>query len=201
VVAAKAATVERRPRDVAGRVNGTKFPVAVRRDGRKVTLEAEVLPLAYETAHIPVGIGVDFRHKTKEVRAASAYEAVQMGLHKTWYMMAQVYLTLKQMIRGQLGAENLSGPLGIVTMGAKVAQHDSLQMWYMLAAINVNLAVLNFLPIPILDGGHIVFLIAEKIRGKPVPQEVAGWINYVGLMLLLALFLMVTYNDVAKLAK
>jgi regulator of sigma E protease len=201
VVAAKAATVERRPRDVAGRVNGTKFPVAVRRDGREVTLEAEVLPLAYETAHIPVGIGVDFRHKTKEVRAASAYEAVQMGLHKTWYMMAQVYLTLKQMIRGQLGAENLSGPLGIVTMGAKVAQHDSLQMWYMLAAINVNLAVLNFLPIPILDGGHIVFLIAEKIRGKPVPQEVAGWINYVGLMLLLALFLMVTYNDVAKLAK
>ena len=111
---------------------------------------------------MPVDIGVAWEAKQVAVKADTNSEAVRMGLHKTWYMMKQVYVTLKQMVTGKLGAENLSGPIGIVAVGAKVAQQNPLMMWYLLAAISVNLAVLNFLPIPVLDGGHIVFLIAEK---------------------------------------
>jgi regulator of sigma E protease len=91
--------------------------------------------------------------------------------------------------------------VGILAVGGKVARQDTLHMWYILAAISINLAVINFLPIPVLDGGHILFLIIEKIRGKPVAPETYDRVNRVGLMILLVLIVLVTYSDVAKLLR
>jgi len=184
-----------------GEVETKAAELVVTRDGATVKLSLPILPLEYELDSLPVSIGVPFQVERTVIRGETAGEALRMGLHKTWYTMKQVYVTLAQMIRGQLGADNLSGPLGIAAIGGKFAEQDTMLMWYILAAISVNLAVLNFLPIPVLDGGHIVFLIIEKIRGSPVPVHIYDRVNKVGLLVLLSLFLFVTFNDVTKFFK
>jgi regulator of sigma E protease len=205
VVARTARGVPAGPRDAAGRVKGKSVAIRYERpaaDGGKpkaIDSTVEILPFAYEIEHLPVNVGLRWAPKQVTLQAETVPQAIAMGLDKTWYMVKQVYLTLSQMLRGRLGAENLSGPLGIVAVGAQVAERDPLQMWYLLAAINVNLAVLNFLPIPVLDGGHIVLLLAEKLRGRPVSARLRENITIVGLVLLLSIFVFVTFNDLSRM--
>jgi regulator of sigma E protease len=201
-IAATAAGVPVR-RDADERLIGRPTPVTVQRGSpvREATLTVDVLPLEFELDHLPVDVGVSWEPLRRKIQAEGPVDAVGMGLRKTHYMMMQVYTTLRQMIIGRLGAENLSGPIGILTVGGQVAKRDTMQMWYLLAAISINLAVLNFLPIPVLDGGHILFLIIEKIRGRPVSPEVYDRVNRIGVLVLLALILLVTFNDVFRLFK
>ena len=92
--------------------------------------------------------------------------------------------------------EAMSGPVGIAAMSYKVVEHSFLSFLYLLAFISANLAVINFLPIPVVDGGVFVLLIVEKLRGRPVGIRLQEIISYAGLSLIVALFLYLTYNDI-----
>jgi regulator of sigma E protease len=127
-------------------------------------------------------------------------ESLKMGADATYSFIAQTYLTIKGMVAGNVSAKAMSGPIGILSMSYTIAKERS-AIWfiYFMAMISMCIAVFNFLPIPILDGGHMVMLAAEKIKGSPVSvkaQEVATW---VGLGLIGCLFLYVTFNDVMRL--
>jgi len=89
--------------------------------------------------------------------------------------------------------------VGIVHLGTQVAERGIEYMIYFIGLISINLAVINFLPLPIVDGGLFVLLMVEKIRGKPVPPQVQSAINLIGLVLIGALFLTVTYHDIVRL--
>jgi len=131
--------------------------------------------------------------------ATGPLNAAALGLQKTNQFIVNTYYTLLRLIQGALSPEAVRGPVGIVDAGTTIAKRGVSWFLYFLGLISINLAVINFLPIPILDGGHIVFLIIEKIKGSPPSPAVQNAALFAGLALIGSVFLLVTYNDIARL--
>jgi regulator of sigma E protease len=119
-----------------------------------------------------------------------------MGLHETHRVMMQTYLTFARLFQGSVKVEHLKGPIGIAHIGVNVADRGYIWLLFFMALISVNLAVINFLPMPIADGGHMVFLIYEQISGRPPSVKVQNAAAIVGLVLIGTVLLVVTYNDI-----
>lgn len=133
------------------------------------------------------------------VKADGPIDAIAIGVKKTIYFIANVYATMDRMIFSRsVGVENLSGPVGIVKIGRDVARVGMLELLYFLAMISANLAVINFLPLPIVDGGLMVFLLIEKIKGSPVNLKVQMATQVIGLILIGAAFIFVTIQDFTR---
>jgi regulator of sigma E protease len=133
-------------------------------------------------------------------RKTNPLAAVWAGTLETYYSLAKGYLTLRRMIfTRSVGVEKMSGPIGILHLGSEIAKVSTVAMLYFLGFLSVNLAVFNFLPLPIVDGGLMVFLIIEKIKGSPVSVRVQVATQMLGLALLGTTFLLVTFNDISKL--
>ncbi|MFM7040074.1 MAG: RIP metalloprotease RseP [Planctomycetaceae bacterium] len=128
-------------------------------------------------------------------KAESIGKAIQLGYARTRRNISNIYLSLRQLIRREVSAESLSGPVGIFRVSYHLAEQGIFQLISFLGLLSINLAVLNFLPIPILDGGHMVFLIWEGITRRKPSAKVVGWAHAVGLLLLLSLFSFVLWND------
>ncbi|MSR54902.1 MAG: RIP metalloprotease RseP [Gemmataceae bacterium] len=143
--------------------------------------------------------GFYFISDTRLQKADGLVDAVGMGLHRTWRTVRVIYQTLYATIFRQISAKTMSGPLSIANASYKIAGYDLWQFIIFIGLININLAVVNFLPIPLLDGGHMVFLIYEKIRGKPAPEKLQEYALYVGLAFILLLMVFVIFLDVRKL--
>jgi regulator of sigma E protease len=109
------------------------------------------------------------------------------------------YLTIRGLATGNVSHKAVSGPVGMGSMAIDVARAGPIQFLYFMAFISAVLAVMNFLPIPVVDGGHAVFLIIEKIRGKPLPIKVMNIIQIAGLALLGIVFLLLTWQDLARI--
>ena len=128
-------------------------------------------------------------------RADGVGDALAMGLDHTRDSVAEMYLTLRSLVTGRLGFSNLRGPAGIVDLGSKVAESGFAQFLLFLGFLSVNLAVLNFLPIPILDGGHMVFLLYEAVTRRRPSERLVAAATYAGLIFIVGLMLSVTYLD------
>ncbi len=125
--------------------------------------------------------------------------AVTMGFRQTWRMIVLTYLTIDRLVGGTVSVKQLHGPVGIVHIGTKVADRGSMYLLFFLAMISVNLAVLNFLPLPIVDGGLFLFLVYEKIRGRPPSIAFQNAAALIGLILIGTLFVVTFFNDVLRL--
>jgi len=131
-------------------------------------------------------------------RTANIITAARWGFDETREVLSEAYLTLHRMVSGRLSARNISGPIGIFHMGAQAADRGVDWMIWFLSMISVNLAVVNFLPIPIVDGGLFVFLIIEKLQRRPISPTVQTVAQVVGLVLIVSVFLFVSYSDVVR---
>ncbi len=127
------------------------------------------------------------------------FTAVAMGVRETHKLVLLVYLTIDRLVRGSVGVEQLRGPVGIVDLGAKIIPQGAMYFLFFLGMISVNLAVINFLPLPIVDGGLFLFLVYEKIKGQPPPLAFQSAATFVGIALIGTLFLVTFYNDVMRL--
>ena len=125
--------------------------------------------------------------------------AIGWGVGETWDMLRQFYVTLHRLSVGSVSATNLMGPVGIVQAGSKFAMMGADWLIWFLAMISANLAVVNFLPIPIVDGGLFTFLILEKVMGRPLSPRMQTVAQLVGLALIFSIFVFVTYNDIARI--
>ncbi len=125
--------------------------------------------------------------------------AAAMGFRQTGKMITMTYLTLDRLARGSVGVEQLRGPVGIVHLGSRVADRGFMYLLFFLAAISVNLAVINFLPLPIVDGGLFLYLVYERVTGKPPSQAFQSGAIAVGLCLIGGIFLFTFYQDVMRL--
>ena len=143
--------------------------------------------------------GVAFRPLKVLVAGENAVEAAAIGLEKSGEFIQQTYVTLLRLFQGDVKVTHLRGPVGIVDEGSRLAREGWPYFLYFLGIISINLAVINFLPLPIVDGGHMVFLAVEKLRGKPAGPQIQTAVTLVGLCLIAAFFLVVTYNDVYRL--
>ena len=123
----------------------------------------------------------------------------RLGARKSFQWIVRVYAMVKSLLLGTISPRHLSSPLAIVYVTYAAARENIGVLLYFLAVISVNLGVVNLLPIPILDGGHLLFAALEKVRGKPVNEHIRSIASYVGLALLLAIFAVALWNDIWKL--
>ena len=125
--------------------------------------------------------------------------AVVDGAQSTWNMVKMMFSALGQLFSGEAGVDELSGPVGMINMVNQTSQYGFWYYGFMTALICVNLAIINMLPLPALDGGRIIFVIYTMITGKTVSEKVEGTIHMVGMALLLALMVFVTMNDITRI--
>ncbi|MEZ4114459.1 MAG: site-2 protease family protein [Candidatus Paceibacterota bacterium] len=101
--------------------------------------------------------------------------------------------------RGQADVSNLTGPVGIVSLVGDASSLGIVYLLMFIALISVNLGVINLIPFPALDGGRILFLIIEKIKGGPISPKVANTLNSIGFLILIVLMIFITFRDIVKL--
>ncbi|MBC8203316.1 MAG: site-2 protease family protein [Planctomycetes bacterium] len=125
--------------------------------------------------------------------------AMQMGVDETVNMVVMTYLTIDRLLRRSVGVDQLRGPVGIIHIGSRIADRGISYLLFFLAIISVNLAVLNFLPLPIVDGGLFLYLLYEKFRGKPPSIGFQNAAAMLGLGMIGILFVVTFYNDILRL--
>ncbi len=140
--------------------------------------------------------GILLAPESRTLIATNISEAFGMATHRTWTTAIDIYLTLRNLVVGELSAKNLRGPIGIFQVGYQVSQQGIPKLLLFLGFLSVNLAVLNFLPIPVLDGGHMVFLIWEAVTRKKPSERVLQWAQIAGLAFVVGLMLFVICLDV-----
>jgi regulator of sigma E protease len=141
---------------------------------------------------------VPFEFLKRLYKADGPAQAFVMGCKKSVGFIIQTYVTIKGLLARDVKPEALSGPVGIATMAYKAVERSFVTFLYLLAFISAVLAVINFLPIPVTDGGVFLLLIIEKIKGTPLSIRVQEVISYAGLVLIAAMFLYLTYNDILR---
>lgn len=127
--------------------------------------------------------------------STSLGRAVTMAVDVSGEMMSLIYTTLGDLFFKGEGVENVSGPLGVVSIISDATRQGILSLISIFAALSLNLAVVNMLPFPALDGGKCLLLIIEGIIRKPIPKAVDGWINFVGFAALMILMVLLTVKD------
>lgn len=125
--------------------------------------------------------------------------AVSLGLRMTWNWVSLTFVSIVKLIQQVIPAATIGGPIQIFQMAGEQAAHGAMSFFMFMAVISINLGVLNLLPIPILDGGHILFLGIEAVRRKPVTERVMMISQRVGLMIILAVMVLAFYNDIMRL--
>jgi len=131
-------------------------------------------------------------------KAKNPSQAIFWGVKRTWQFIEQSVLTFAGLFSKTVPVSSLSGPVGIASISYKMAGQSIADLLYFLGLLSSCLAVMNLLPLPIVDGGVILLLIIEKIRGVPLNTKVQEIITWVGLVFLLSVFLWVTYNDILR---
>jgi regulator of sigma E protease len=159
----------------------------------------EVLELSAEPgaiAGLTYGLGLEPARYI--FRTNGPIEAVRVGFSSSWKFMKEAWLALKRILLGQVRADNVGGIVTIGVVSHSWAALGLAKLFFFLCMLSMNLAFLNVLPIPVLDGGHLFFLIIEKIKGSPVSERVLGYSQIVGLVLIVSLMVFVTYNDLVR---
>jgi len=187
------------------RANAEKtIHVVAERQGRRVVLD--VVPRRVETAEGEIGrigaaveIPPDLGKDLRAVERYSPLAAVGAGLTKTWDMSALTLRMMVKMVTGEVPLSTMGGPIRIAEYAGYSANAGWVPFLAFLAVISISLGVLNLLPVPVLDGGHLLFCLIELVKGSPVSQQVEIIGQRVGLALLLSLMLVVFYNDLQRL--
>ena len=143
-------------------------------------------------------LGINFGQK-KVVRKYGLLKACSVGSHKAVINIKRIYLTIQGFVSKKLSTKALGGPVLIAQASYASAQSGIGKLMYFLAIISINLAVINILPVPVLDGGHLMFIGIEKIKGSPVSEKSMAIANYIGMGLILSLMIYATKNDIMRL--
>ena len=149
-------------------------------------------------------IGIEYSQKEKLIPIIGLKSAITNSYKYLYNETKSMIIVLKQLFTGKIPLKNMHGVVLITKIGGDIIKGSSDGIFYgilLTAVISMNLAILNILPIPALDGGHLLFLLIEKIQGKPVDEEIANKIMTVFFMLLILLLIFVLFNDIYVLAK
>ena len=128
----------------------------------------------------------------------SFIQSLSKGIYETYNLSLKTLQFIGKMLTGNMGTENLSGPIGIAQMAGDTAQAGFLPFMYLMALLSISLAVLNLLPIPVLDGGQLTLLGIEAIRGKPLPEKIENMVFTGGAALVIMLMFFAIFNDISR---
>ncbi|SMC25139.1 site-2 protease. Metallo peptidase. MEROPS family M50B [Desulfacinum hydrothermale DSM 13146] len=182
---------------------GTRpLDVMVERNGE--VLHFRVTPQVQEVKNI---FGEPIQRPVIGITAAGSYrverinpfKALYYSLEQTWTLSKLFFLTIVKLIERVLPMETLGGPILIAQMAGQQAQEGLMNFLHFMGLISINLAILNLLPIPVLDGGHIFFFLLEAMLGRPISVRKVELAQKVGLFVLIVLMVFVFYNDIMRL--
>jgi len=177
--------------DIIKEISGTKnehISIEIIRDGRTLTLEAS--PVTAEDGRKIVGISPPVKR--------NPLTALVMGTTASFDMLARMVDLLGQLFTGNIPVTELTGPVGIAYIVDDTAKSGLRPVLVLVALISLNLAIVNLLPFPALDGGRLMFLIIRKLAGRAISDMVEAKIHFVGMILLFALMIYVTWNDIGR---
>ncbi len=156
--------------------------------------DADALPfgLAWQTALS----GMQFEAQMPPLPEYNLFSSLGKAVEATWLTFTTVGRTLQQLIGGEVSPKHLAGPIGIANATSRMFERVGLSsVLFFIGFISINLCIVNLLPIPIADGGQLLFFAVEKIRGKPMPRKAQEIVQQVSIVLLIALFLYITWFD------
>ena len=185
-----------------GRSDDGIFDMTVRRDGKKVDLKDVTFETEKDGKYTL--ITYDFIIAGEEPDILNVFTN---SFKRTASIGRLVWLSLFDLVTGQYGLTDLSGPVGTVNViadaaaEAAVSRDGLITALTLMAFISINIGIFNLLPLPALDGGRLFFLFVEGIRRKPVNPKYEGYVHAAGLVLLLLLMLVVTFNDILTIAR
>lgn len=189
--------------DVIRASPGASMPVTVERAGEQV--ELELTPASAGDADAPHGrIGAEVRVPEGAViplgvERYGPLDAIGGAAMRTWEMSVTTLKFLGQMVTGKASVKNLSGPISIAHYAGESARMGAARFLEFLALVSVSLAVLNLLPIPLLDGGHLLYYLIEFATRRPVSEAVQVYGQQIGLVMLLSLMGLAVYNDILRI--
>jgi regulator of sigma E protease len=180
---------------------GVPMNVVVRRDSQEQTLQ--VTPSRTELTdrfgnHYQIGLLGIARSGMEYVKRDPATAIMQAGT-ETWDLSVSTMKALWQIIIGTRATDELGGPLRIAQMSGEVAQGGIVAVLWFMAVLSINLGLINLFPVPVLDGGHLLFYAAEAVRGKPLGQRAQEYGFRIGLAMVLTLMVFATWNDLVHL--
>lgn len=174
--------------EVIGNSKENSLTVVAERGGEQLSFEVDVVNAA--DGRRIIGITPDY--------AKNPGKALLYGTQSTVEMGGKMVEIIGQLIIGEVSTDNLTGPVGIVYMVGDTAKLGWIYLAQLTALISLNLAIVNMLPFPALDGGRLLFLVIRKFTGKSISDETEGKIHFVGLMLLFGLMIYITFQDVGR---
>jgi regulator of sigma E protease len=182
-----------------------------RYDGERITIDWRIDEKVAGDVALDVGEAEDFialepilrvplEPLERLYKAGGPVDAIAIGYRKTSIIVVQTYLSIRRLIEGLVGQEELSGPVGIIAITYQIAaERPLIELLHFVGLISVLLAVFNLLPLPPFDGGWLVLLAVEKIKGSALSERVQEIIAYAGVMFILALFVYLTFNDILNI--
>jgi regulator of sigma E protease len=182
---------------------GVPLKITLRRGDQELTLAATPKPhqrTDKDGKTVEVGLlGVRYDPEQALYERQNPLYASWLGVRQTVALTANIFSYLGEMISGKRGAEDLGGPLRIAELSGQMAQGGFDNLIFFMAALSVNLGLINLFPIPLLDGGHLLFFAAEAIRGRPLGERAQEYGFRFGLILVLILMVFATWNDLVHL--
>lgn len=176
---------------------GERLPLVVLRDGREI--ELSVTPEAVDQDGVTVGrLGIRMQGVIGEHQRLNPLSAAWFGIEKTVMITGQALDNIGKLLIGQGNFKDLGGPIAIAQMSGQAAEQGALQLFFFMAVLSINLGLINLFPIPILDGGHLLFMGIEAIRGRPLGERAQEYGFRIGLALVLILMVSVTWNDIVR---
>ncbi|CAI8800252.1 RIP metalloprotease RseP [Pseudomonas sp. IT-P218] len=181
----------------------TKIMLRVERDGAQIDVPVMLAARGEKKApsgYLGAGVkAVDWPPEMIREVSYGPLAAVGEGARRTWTMSVLTLDSLKKMLFGELSVKNLSGPITIAKVAGASAQSGVADFLNFLAYLSISLGVLNLLPIPVLDGGHLLFYLIEWARGRPLSDRVQGWGIQIGISLVIGVMLLALVNDLGRL--
>jgi regulator of sigma E protease len=174
---------------------GKECEIVIRRDGKRLSATFKPIETKYEDGTQAFLVGF-----VPEIMPATFFGVIREGFYQTIWMGKIVFVSLGMLLSGEARFSQLSGPVGVVgAMNAQAQTGGIVALLYLVAFISVNIGIMNLLPIPALDGGRILFVVVEAIRKKPIPPEKEGVVHFIGLILLMGIMVLATWNDILRL--
>ena len=181
----------------------SKIVLRVERDGAPIDVPVTLAARGESKApsgYLGAGVkAVDWPPEMIREISYGPVAAIGEGARRTWTMSILTLDSLKKMLFGELSVKNLSGPITIAKVAGASAQSGVADFLNFLAYLSISLGVLNLLPIPVLDGGHLLFYLIEWVRGRPLSDRVQGWGIQIGISLVVGVMLLALVNDLGRL--
>lgn len=189
--------------DIIGNSTGEPLEIVISRNGEVISIK--VIPKLKVVKNIfgentnKYMIGISAKSGEVEHIPLNPFEALTEGIRQTWNISSLTVLSVVKIFQGTVPTNTLGGPIMIAQMAGQQAKEGIVNLAFFIAMLSINLGIINLFPVPVLDGGHLLFFGLEAITGKAASDKVREKANQVGIALLVALMVFVFYNDIVRI--